>query len=177
MTCEMVAAQPSPAWYAVHVRSNCERGVAEFVKDRGIEAFLPTYLAPSKRRDRRAVLTKPLFPGYLFVHIDPKSPSRIEVLKAPGTVRIVGFGTEPSAVSDRVVESVRILVGDGDGPARPHPLVRVGRLVEVSSGPFAGAVGRLLETDDRKPRLVVEVEFLGRAVAVPIDISQVQPVL
>ena len=177
MTSEMNAPAPSFAWFAVHVRSNCERGVAEFVKDRGVEVFLPTYQAPSKRRDRRAVLIKPLFSGYLFVHLDPKSPSRIEVLRAPGTVRIVGFGDHPTAVPESTIESVRILVGDGDGPARPHPLVRVGRIVEVSAGPFAGAVGRLLETDDRKPRLVVEVEFLGRAVAVPIDISEVQPVL
>ena len=173
----MCTPAPSPAWFAVHVRSNCERGVAGFVKDRGVEVFLPTYRAASKRRDRRAVLTKPLFPGYLFVHIDPKSSSRIEVLRAPGTVRIVGFGDQPTAVPESTVENIRILVGDGEGPARPHPLVRVGRLVKVSSGPFTGAVGLLQETDDRKPKLVVEVAFLGRAVAVPIDISEVQPVL
>ena len=172
----MSARPEGPAWFAVHVRSNCERGTADYVRDHDIEVFLPTYRAPSKRRDRSVVLNRPLFPGYLFVHIDPRGPERVQVLRAPGTVRIVGFGEEPSPVPDGTIESIRILVGDGDGPARPHPLLRVGKRVEVVGGPFAGARGVLSEADShRKPHLVVEVNFLGRAVSVPIDPSQVVP--
>jgi transcription antitermination factor NusG len=48
--------------------------------------------------------------------------------------------------------------------------------VTVLDGPFAGAVGKIVESGGRKPKLVVEVEFLGRAVAVPIDAEQVEPV-
>jgi transcriptional antiterminator RfaH len=168
----------SSKWYAVHVRSNQERKTADFVSDRRVEVFLPTYRIQSKRRDRRVMLTKSLFSGYLFVRINPQqAEERVQVLKAPGTVRIVSFGKEPVPVPDSVIESIRILVGDGDGPARPHPLVRLGKSVEVVDGPFRGAVGILHETDDKKPKLVVEIEFLGRAVAVPIAMEQVQPLL
>lgn len=167
----------SSKWYAVHVRSNQERKTADFVRDREVEVFLPTYRVQSKRQDRRVLLTKSLFSGYLFVHIDPHAEERVEVLKAPGTVRIVSFGKEPVPIPDSVIESIRIVVGDGDGPARPHPLVRLGKHVEVVDGPFRGAVGVLHETDDKKPKLVVEIEFLGRAVAVPIAMEQVQPFL
>ena len=59
----------------------------------------------------------------------------------------------------------------------PHPLVRVGSLVNVVDGPFSGAAGRLIEGVGRRSQLLVEVEFLGRAVAVPILPEQVQPVL
>ena len=163
-------------WYAVHVRSNQERNTAVFYKDRGVEHFLPTYRAQSIRKDRRVSLLKPLFTGYLFVRIDYGSEDRLSVLKAPGMSRIVGFGNAPTPVPNETIESIRILVGDEE-LVRPHPLVRVGRRVRVKDGPFAGAAGILSETKDRRPKLVVEIEFLGRAVAVPISVDQVQPVL
>ncbi len=163
-------------WYAVHVRSNQERRTAAFYEDRGVEHFLPCYRARSLRRDRQVSLLKPLFAGYLFVRIALDSKDRLNVIKAPGIVKIVGFGNAPTPLPDDTVESIRILAGDKDR-VRPHPLVRVGRKVRVSDGPFAGATGILSRTGDRKPRLVVEIDFLGRAVAVPISAEQVQLVL
>lgn len=165
------------AWYAVHVRSNQERATAELLAGCGVERFYPTYRVVSRRVDRRVVLTRPLFTGYLFVHLDPASAQRIVVLRAPGVVRFVGFGDAPTAVPDETIRSLRILVEEGAGEARPHPLVRDGQRVAVVDGPFRGAAGVLHVGEGRKPRLVVEVEFLGRAVAVPIEPEQVQPLL
>ncbi|MFO8074043.1 MAG: transcription termination/antitermination NusG family protein [Polyangia bacterium] len=164
-------------WYAVHVKSNQERTTTRFLEGRAVEVFLPTYRTVSSRRDRRVELVRPLFTGYLFARVDPRSPERIEVLKAPGTVRIVGFGDAPTPVDDEVVESLMILVGRGQDEVRPHPLVRAGQRVRVTDGPFAGASGVLSVVEGRRPRLVVEVSFLGRAVAVPVSAEQVQPLL
>lgn len=166
----------APAWYAVHVRSNQERTTASFLEGRGIAHFLPTYRTLSKRRDRRVVLTRPLFKGYLFVHLDIETPERVQVLKAPGTVRIVEFGGRAAPVPEEIIHSLEILVGEGPDDVRPHPLVREGQRVSVLDGPFAGASGKIVSTGGRKPKLVVEVEFLGRAVAVPIAPDQVEPI-
>ncbi len=163
------------AWYAVHVRSNHERVVGEYLESRGVEWFLPTYREVSRRADRRVVLDRPLFSNYVFVCIDADGPQRIEVIKAPGVVRIVGFGGNTVPVPEEIIESIRILVGDGSQSARPHPLVKSGRRVEVVDGSFAGARGVLFDTDSRGPSLVVEIEFLGRAVAVPVEADQVRP--
>ncbi len=167
----------SPRWYAVHVRSNQERTTASFLKDREVELFLPTYRMRSKRRDRQVTLTKPLFTGYLFVHLSLQSPSRVEVNKAPGTVRIVGFGDRPTPIPEETIDSLMILVGKGEDRVRPHPLVKTGREVVVVDGPFAGARGVLHQKDIQKSQLVVEIQFLGRAVSVPVTMDQVQPVL
>ena len=165
------------AWYAVHVRSNQERVTAELLAARGVELFFPTYRVASKRADRRVVLSRPLFTGYVFVHLDPSSEQRVQVLRAPGVVRFVGFGDAPTKVPDETIRSLRILVEESGGTARPHPLVREGQRVAVVDGCFRGAVGVLHVSEARKPRLIVEVEFLGRAVAVPISPEQVQPLL
>ncbi len=163
------------AWYALHVRSNQERLTAEHLCGRGVEPFLPQYRALSKRQDRRVMLERPLFTGYVFARIDLASDARIAALRAPGVVRIVAFGGEPSPIPDETIASLRILVERGEGVARPHPLVRDGQRVVVVDGSFRGAVGVLHVTAGRKPQLIVEVEFLGRAVAVPIAPEQVHP--
>jgi transcription antitermination factor NusG len=162
-------------WYAVHVRSNQEKGTAAFLEDRRVEHFLPTYRTRSARKDRNVTLLKPLFSGYIFVRIDHASEERLQVLQAPGCVRIVSFGKTPSTVPDEIIDSIRILTSDKD-IVRPHPLIRVGRPVEVIDGPFTGAFGILSETTGKKPKLVVELEFLGRAVAVPISVDEVRAV-
>ncbi|MDJ0761664.1 MAG: UpxY family transcription antiterminator [Myxococcota bacterium] len=169
--------EPMRSWYAVHIKSNREQKTAAFLKDRGVVLFLPTYRVVSSRSDRRVTLVKPLFAGYLFVHVDYRAPERVQVLKAPGTVRIVGFGDNPTPVDDEIIESLKILVGAGKDQIRPHPLVKVGHRVRVRSGPFTGATGILHQTQGRKTQLVVEIEFLGRAVAVPISDEQLEPVL
>jgi len=165
------------AWYAVHVRSNQERQAAEHFRGRGVETFLPLYKTLSRRLDRRVMLERPLFTGYVFVRLDLASDVRIAVLRTPGVVRIVGFGGELARIPDDTISSLRILVDNSDGAVKPHPLVREGQKVAVLDGCFRGASGVLHLTAGRKPQLVVEVEFLGRAVAVPIEPEQVQPLL
>ena len=93
-------------WYAVHVRSNHERVCSTFLEDRNVKVFFPTYTVRSRRADRKVTLTKPLFTGYLFVHLNLRSKERIQVLKAPGTVRIVGFGENATPVEEQTIESL-----------------------------------------------------------------------
>jgi len=162
-------------WYAVHVRSNQERIVEGYLRGQGIDTFLPTYRTMSRRRDRRVAIERPLFGGYLFARIDPRGPARVQVLRSSGTVRIVGFGGAPTPIPDEKIRSLEILVGKGRDRVRPHPLVREGQRVRVTDGPFAGASGTLVAAGGRRSRLVVELEFLGRAVAAPVSPEQVQP--
>ncbi len=164
-------------WYAVHVRSNQEKVTAGLLEGGGVEVFLPTYRTVSSRRDRRAVLEKPLFTGYLFVRLAWRSAERLQVLNAPGTVRIITFGSCLVPVDDEVIESIRILVSNPDGQVAPHPLVKVGKPVEVIGGPFRGARGILELTDDRRPKLVVTIGFLGRSVAAPVEAAMLRPLL
>ena len=86
----------------------------------------------------------------------------------------MGFGARPMPVPDDTIESVRILTGDGGETVRPHPLVKSGRRVVVVDGSFAGASGVLFDRSGKKPKLVVEIEFLGRAVGVPVSEDQVR---
>ena len=58
----------APAWYAAYTHPRHEKKVAQQLKERDIEHFLPIYRSVRKWKDRRKELDLVLFPGYLFVH-------------------------------------------------------------------------------------------------------------
>ncbi len=87
-------------WYCIHTRSRHEEVVFLRLEDERMHAFLPKLEVWSRRKDRRKKIQKALFPGYLFVHeiLDPFH--RLEILKTPGVVRILGNEKGPVPVPD-----------------------------------------------------------------------------
>ena len=160
----------APRWFAVWTRSRHERAVHDQLIERGIESFLPTITRWSRWKDRRKQVAWPLFPGYCFVHIDPRT--RLNVLKCSGVVAIVGFNGEPAPVPDDEVDAVRRLV-ESTLPYDPCPLLKAGMRVEVVHGPLKGVVGKL-ERKGGHARLVLAVDLIGRAVSVQVDAADVR---
>src|SRR5262245_57588277 len=97
----------TPQWFAVWTHSQCEVKVEEGLLLKGLEVFLPTVRIPSRRRDRRVVLVRPLFPGYLFLRTPPSRTSYIDVHNTDGVVRIIGERWDlPYVIPVQEVEAV-----------------------------------------------------------------------
>src|SRR5947207_15730416 len=84
---------PSAAheWYAVRVRSHCERVAGSILQANGYEHLLPEVRSRRRWSDRTTQLQVPLFPGYVFCRFD--AATRVPVLECAGVVGIVGFGS------------------------------------------------------------------------------------
>ncbi len=54
-------------WYVLHTKSRFENVVNDGLMNKSVEVFLPKIQVRSKRRDRKAMISVPLFPGYIFV--------------------------------------------------------------------------------------------------------------
>ena len=159
-------------WYALRVRSNCEKLVALTLRGKGYPEFLPLYKRISRWCDRKKVIESPLFPGYVFSHFDVNC--RLPVLTIPGVVLVVGFGNKPEPIPNEEIDAIQRFVGSGL-PVEPWPFLNVGEAVVVEYGPLAGLEGVLTEVKNRH-RLVVSLTLLQRSVAVEIDRDCVRPV-
>jgi len=163
-----------PNWYVLHLKVNHENVAEKYLNGTAIENFIPRYSVKSRRKDRnRALVKRPLFPGYVFVRLNLQSENKTKTLRSPGAVKFVGFeASSASVVPDKVVESLKILVQDGSA-VKPHPYLDAGRRVNIIDGPFRGASG-FLDRKGRKNRLVVTLELLGRSVSVPVEEEDVE---
>jgi transcription antitermination factor NusG len=152
-------------WFAVQTRPRFEKTAYELLHHKGYELVLPMCRSRRQWKHRSAVVSTPLFPGYLFCQMNPND--RLPVLTTPGVVRIVSSGRMLAPLEDSEVLSLRTLVASGL-PPHPWPFLRAGDLVEIPAGPLRGVRGTLIGSKG-DCRLVVSVSLLQRSVAVEID--------
>jgi len=152
-------------WFALQVRARHEMGVADHLRGKGYEWFLPLYKCRKRWSDRVKIVDAPLFPGYLFCRFNPQD--RLPILKTPGVVQVVGYSGLPVPVDEIEINAIQTLVASGV-PNQPWPFLAVGDRVRIESGPLRDLEGILL-TFKGDHRLVLSVTLLQRSVAVEID--------
>jgi transcription antitermination factor NusG len=152
-------------WFALYTRSRHEQLVKRLLDGKGIENFLPLYERMSQWTDRKKKLSLPLFPGYLFVHI--ASRNRLEVLKTPGAIYIVGNGMDLLPIPEEQIASIQSLVQKGLR-YDPYPYIEIGSRVRIKDGPLNGLEG-ILVRKKRRSCLVISVDIIQRSVSVEMD--------
>ncbi len=160
-------------WYAVYTRARHEKVVAEELWLRQIECLLPLQERLSRWKDRRKLVQFPLFPGYLFVRTDMGS-RRLDVLKVPSIVRIIGFNGVPERIPNAQIEAVKSLVFN-EIPLNPHPFIREGDRARILCGPLRGVEGLLLEKKNRYT-FILSIDLIQQSVACEIDAADVEKV-
>lgn len=158
-----------PSWYAVYTRSRHEKTVTGLIQQRGIETFLPLYEVVRRWRNGRHRVQLPLFTGYSFVRIAVQD--RLQVLKVPGVVRLVGFNGLPTPLPDEDVEAIRLALSHGL-KAEPHPYINVGQRVKVTGGSLASLEGILVRRKG-STRLIVSIGLIQRSVQVELPAEAV----
>ncbi|MGD1967916.1 MAG: UpxY family transcription antiterminator [Desulfobacterales bacterium] len=154
-------------WYVLHTKSRFENVVNEGLGKKSIEVFLPKVTVRSKRRDRKAIIRVPLFPGYLFVKTDLTPQSHLEVVKTAGAVRLIGSKQGPVPVPEETIESLKIMVS-AQHPIATGTQLKKGDKVLVVHGPFAGVSGTFIRFGG-KGRVIVNIEALGQYAGVEVN--------
>ena len=153
-------------WFAVRTAPRHEKSVASHLKLRGLEHYLPTYRALRRwRNGLNVTLELPLFPGYLFVHI--QTAERVRVLQVPGILAIVsGTGGEMAPLPQEEIEVLR--TGLPLRQAEPHPLLTVGQRARIRTGALAGLEGVVVR-EKNSLRVVLTLDLIMQSVAVEVN--------
>lgn len=160
-------------WCAVYTRHQHERTVSEMLEAKGFEVFLPLYESTRKWKDRRKVLSLPLFPCYVFVR--GAIERRLPVLSTPGVHMLITRGERVATIPAEEIEAIR-RTAQGNFRVEPHPFLRCGERVRVIRGSLEGVEG-VLTRKKNLYRLILSVEMLAQSVAVEIDADDVLPVV
>lgn len=166
------AAECDRKWYAVFTYPQHEKAAVKQLEMREIESFLPTYQAVRIWKNRQRVKTVlPLFPTYLFVHIN--STQRTSVLQSPGVIQIVGNGKESIALRDSEFELLRS--GLSEQRVEPFRELVIGTRVRIRSGAMQGVEGTLVRKNDSM-RFVLTLKLINQHAAIQVDGKDLEPV-
>lgn len=131
--------------------------------------LLREHRAPPPRRHGKVAVTPtqkltPMFPGYVFMELDPRSRDWMPAASTIGVHRILGNTPDrPSLLPTAFVEHLQASGPIFDVFVDALAFKR-GDIVEVTSGPFQGRTGRCEWTG--KDRVAVLLDLLGRSVCV-----------
>lgn len=166
------AVREQSAWWALYVRHQHEKMVAEMLSAKMFDVFLPLYDSLRRWKDRRKVISLPLFPGYVFVRGGLER--RLQVLTTPGIYMALYRGDRIATIPEDEIQAIRRTV-EGDLRVEPHPFLKCGERVRVTRGSLEGIEGILVRKKNLY-RLVLSVEMLAQSVSVELDASDVEPV-
>jgi len=160
-----------PYWYAIQTRSRHEKMVRDQLAAKRIMHLLPLWRKRSIWQDRVKYVEVPLFSGYLFGHFALQE--KVAVLETFGVARIVGVNGTAVPVPDEQITAVRTMI-EHRLPYDPHPYLVEGMRVRIKRGVLIGAEGTLIEKRHQH-RLVISMDLIQQAVAVHVDIADVEP--
>ena len=154
-------------WYLVYSKPRQERCSLENLERQGFECFLPLIAVEKLRRKVIVVVHEPLFPRYLFIHLDASQEGRSwnPIRSTTGVSRLVTFGQVPAKVDDQLVEIIRSTVSDASVRQRHF---EPGELVRINDGPFAG-LEAVYQMPDGEARVMVLIDILNKKVSLSIE--------
>lgn len=155
-------------WWVVHTKSRNEKALAHDLIRREISYFLPMSWNV-RRRSRRTIRSLlPLFGGYLF--FCGQENERTELLRTDRVANLIKVKDQETLVNELLQIEQALRAG---APLVPHKYVRAGQKCRVKAGPLLGLEG-VVATAKGAMRLILQVDMLGQAASVEIDIDMIE---
>jgi transcription antitermination factor NusG len=157
-------------WWVAHTKSRNEKALAHDLMAKNVSYFLPMTWKVRQQSHRTIKSLLPLFTGYLF--FCGNENGRIELLKTNRVANLIEVKDQASLV-DELVRFERAL--RAGAPLIPHQYLEKGQWCRVIAGPLLGLEGIVVQTKG-DTRLVLQIDLLGQAASVEIDIDMIEPV-
>lgn len=159
------------SWAVAQVKSQCEQQAAMNLTESGFQCFYPQLKVQAKR----LVLIKPMFPGYIFVEVNPdQTPRWRSIGSHRGVYRLLMSSADrPSLLPNGWVEG---MIQRGAITEMFDDVVSYTKdqLVEFQAGPLAGQAGRVQWTNNQRVALLTSL--LGREILVYSTLNMLKPI-
>tara|TARA_R110000868_G_scaffold289884_1_gene550145 strand:- start:299 stop:793 length:495 start_codon:yes stop_codon:yes gene_type:complete len=149
-------------WYVVYAQAQKELVAHQNLIKQGFAAYLPRYRKNCRHARRTYTVMAPLFPRYLFVHMDPTSQRWRSINGTIGVSYLLSEGPDPISVPDEIIETIRAREQDGMVQVTPPAFIK-GQKLAVTDGPFTKLEG-IFECVEDDHRVILLLDFMGRVV-------------
>ncbi len=140
----------------------------------GYETYLPVMREVRRRQGRRVTLNAPMFPRYLFIHLNSQTDNWAPIRSTLGVVSIVRFGRAAARVPDVLITAMKSREDANGIQVLPIEEYRPGTRVRITQGSFAGYEG-IFQAATGRDRVAVLLDVLGRNARTTVDSSSIEP--
>jgi transcriptional antiterminator NusG len=170
--------------YVIHTTPNYENKVRDRILARaeqhGLtaafgEIFVPSEEIAEVKNGKKVVVTRRLYPGYIFANMELNDQVWHLIKKIPNITGFVG-GARPTPMKQSEVDDILNRQAESRDKPAPKVMFKEGEVVRVNSGPFNDFNGTVNGVDYDKAKLRVMITVFGRDTPVEIAFSDVEKV-
>jgi transcription antitermination factor NusG len=161
---------PDIIWFVAHTKPRREKKLVEFCGRQEISATLPCYDSVHKYRGKTMVFRKPLFPGYVFLRMDPTQKTTVRQNDHVANLLEVYDQVTFKKQLDDILLALELNVG-----VRLAPAIGEGMRVRIKAGPLQGIEG-WVEQRYGMSTVLLRLDFINQAAAVKLDADLLEPI-
>ncbi|TNE32881.1 MAG: transcriptional activator RfaH [Alphaproteobacteria bacterium] len=159
-------------WFLAQLKPNCANIARRNLERQGFEIFLPFEVETRLHGRRQAFAKVPLFPGYLFLALDPETSPWRKVNSTLGIARLVSFGTHPAPVPYHIIDELMRRC-DAAGRLIELPKICPGDQVRITGGPLSSFVAQVERIEPNK-RVWLLMDIMGGKTQVTVAQADVR---
>lgn len=169
-------------WWVAHTKSRNEKALAHDLISKEICYFLPMSWKVRRQRGRTIRSLLPLFSGYLF--FCGNENHRLEILRTNRVANLIEVKDQQKLLGELLQIEQALQAGT---LIEPHRYIKAGQRCRVIAGPLADLHGIVIDVPKRKKgalggpvktknavRLILQIDILGQAASVEIDIDMIE---
>jgi transcriptional antiterminator RfaH len=155
-------------WFVAHTKPRCEKKLVDYCQRHSFAATLPCYNSAHKYRGKTVVFQKPLFPGYVFLQLQPGK--RDSVRQNDYVANLLDVFEQ-----ELFYEQLKgiLLALDSNLDVRLAPTIGEGMRVRIRSGPLQGIEG-WVEQRHGMNTVLLRLDFINQAAAVKVETDMVE---
>jgi len=170
-------------WYVLHTYSGYEENVARNLKqrvetldmgDKIFNVLVPTEKKTKIKNGKRKIIEEKIFPGYVLVEMIVNDESWYVVRNTPNVTGFIGVGSIPTPIGEEEIKSLKKRMGEEEPKFKID--VILGDVVRITEGPFKNLEGKVVNIDEAKGKIKVNVSMFGRETPVELDFLQIKKI-
>lgn len=159
-------------WFVMYTASRSEKKVADRLKERGLDVYLPIVEELRQWSDRKKKVQRPLFNGYVFVKTHRNQ--LWECLQVPGAVKFVHFSGQHATIREDELDIIKRVVTTGVAVETDGSVIEPGEKVKVMGGPLQDMTGEVIERGNKDYFLIrIPGIYQNMLVSIPRKFLQV----
>ncbi|TMO67071.1 transcription/translation regulatory transformer protein RfaH [Pseudoalteromonas aurantia] len=157
----------SKKWFLVRCKSKQESRAHLNFTNQCIVSYYPNVEVAKIRKGKRAVKNEALFPGYIFVYLDPSSHLASKVKNTLGVYGYVTYAGRPQVVPDSLIvelkEKSKLIIDES---------IQIGAKVVVCDGVYKNIEGIFMQAEGDR-RCSILIELLNQSCKLRLDNTSV----
>ena len=149
-------------WFCARTLPHKERFAEYNLAKNGLTVYCPRYQKWISSARQKQLVSRPLFPGYLFVRQGEDASFLGIVRRSPGIASIIGVNNSYSLLPDAVILNLRHGENDSGYIEINQNKFKKGDKIKLSDERFADLEGVFEEQDDLR-RSIILIKMLGKA--------------